>query len=74
MGVVGVAWATFIAQGISVVLSFLVFMMQLRKLKIGKTALFDISELVTMAKIAFPSILQSVYCFNRSYACTVISK
>ena len=58
MGVVGVAWATFIAQGISVVLSFFVFMMQLRKLKIGKTALFDISELVTMAKIAFPSILQ----------------
>lgn len=58
MGVVGVAWATFIAQGISVVLSFLVFMMQLRKLKIGKTALFDISELVTMAKIAFPFILQ----------------
>lgn len=33
-------------------------MMQLRKLKIGKTTLFDISELVTMAKIAFPSILQ----------------
>ena len=48
MGVVGVA----------VVLSFFVFMMQLRKLKIGKTTLFDISELVTMAKIAFPSILQ----------------
>ena len=33
MGVVGVAWATFIAQGISVVLSFFVFMIQLRKLK-----------------------------------------
>lgn len=58
MGVVGVAWATFIAQGISVVLSFFVFMIQLRKLKIGKTTLFDMTELVTMAKIAFPSILQ----------------
>ena len=58
MGVAGVGWATFIAQGISVVLSFFVFMIQLRKLKIGKTTLFDMTELVTMAKIAFPSILQ----------------
>ena len=58
MGVAGVGWATFIAQGISVVLSFFVFMIQLRKLKIGKTTLFDMAELVTMAKIAFPSILQ----------------
>ena len=53
MGVAGVGWATFIAQGISVVLSFFVFMIQLRKLKIGKTTLFDMAELVTMAKIAF---------------------
>ena len=36
----------------------LLFIMKLRKFKIVKTALFDISELVTMAKIAFPSILQ----------------
>ncbi len=58
MGVTGVAWATFIAQGISVILSFVVFMTELKKLNIGKSKLFDINELGIMAKIAFPSILQ----------------
>lgn len=58
MGVAGVAWATLIAQGISVVLSFFVFIKELKSLKCGHTKVFDKTELFVMAKIALPSILQ----------------
>ena len=58
MGVAGVAWATLIAQGISAVLSFAVFMRLLRKLNRESSGLFDRTEFVSMTKIALPSILQ----------------
>lgn len=58
LGVAGAAWATLIAQGISAVLSFLVFLRVLKKLNCGKTGLFDKEELGDMTKIALPSILQ----------------
>lgn len=58
MGVGGVAWATLIAQGISAVLLFQVFIRELKNLKCGHTKVFDKSELCAMAKIALPSILQ----------------
>lgn len=58
MGVAGVAWATLIAQGISVVLSCLVFIRQLTLLHCGSTGVFDRRELSAMTKIALPSILQ----------------
>ncbi len=58
MGVAGVAWATLIAQGISAVLSFLVFLRELKKLECGHTKAFDRGELAAMTKIALPSILQ----------------
>ncbi|CUX32432.1 MATE family efflux transporter [Clostridium sp. C105KSO13] len=58
MGVAGVAWATLIAQGISVVLSCIVLIRELRKLECGHKKLFDKTELLTMTKIALPSILQ----------------
>lgn len=58
MGVAGVAWATLIAQGISVVLSFLVFIRELKKLNCGYTKMFDRTALLSMTKIALPSILQ----------------
>lgn len=58
MGVTGVAWATLIAQGISVVLSFAVLVWEFKKLNVGKARYFDKSELLPMAKIAFPSIIQ----------------
>ena len=58
MGVAGVAWATLIAQGISAVLSFLVFMDVLRKLKEQAPTVFSGQELILMTKIALPSILQ----------------
>lgn len=58
MGVAGVAWATLIAQGISAVLSFVVFMWQLRQFPCQHIKLFDTKELLSMTKIALPSILQ----------------
>lgn len=58
MGVAGVAWATLIAQGISALLSFGVFLYVLKKLDCGKTRAFDKKELADMTKIALPSILQ----------------
>ncbi|MCC2254222.1 MATE family efflux transporter [Ruminococcus sp. CLA-AA-H200] len=58
MGVAGAAWATLIAQGISAVLSFLVFMILLKKLNCGHTKPFDREELSEMTRIALPSILQ----------------
>ena len=58
MGVSGVAWATLIAQGISAVLSFCVFLWVLRRLDCGSTDFFSRTELISMTKIALPSILQ----------------
>lgn len=57
-GVAGVAWATLIAQGVSVLLSFTVFLRTISKLNCGQTALFNSVELASMARIALPSILQ----------------
>lgn len=57
-GIGGVAWATLIAQGFSFLLSFIVFLVELKKFNIGKTALFSREELFHMTKIALPSILQ----------------
>ena len=57
-GVAGVAWATLIAQGVSVLLSLAVFIRTLSGLNCGHTALFNGTELTSMAWIALPSILQ----------------
>ncbi|MDD2958519.1 MAG: MATE family efflux transporter [Lachnospiraceae bacterium] len=58
MGVAGVAWATLIAQSISAVLSFLVLILQFKKMKTGYSKLFAGEELLPMMKISLPSILQ----------------
>lgn len=58
MGVAGVAWATFIAQGISALLSFVVFMLLMKRFKEKAEKIFDTKELSTMTKVALPSILQ----------------
>ena len=52
------AWATLIAQGISAVLSFIVFMRLMRQLSKEPSGIFDRTELLSMTKIALPSILQ----------------
>ena len=57
-GIAGVAWATFIAQGLSAFLSFVVFMFEMRRFDETADKIFDINELFTMTKVALPSILQ----------------
>lgn len=58
LGIAGVAWATLIAQGISAVVSFGALIVLLRKFPETQNALFSFQETVSMAKIAFPSIIQ----------------
>lgn len=58
MGVAGAAYATFLAQGISAVLSFLVFLRTLRQFQEKAERYFSREEFVAMSRIALPSILQ----------------
>lgn len=58
MGISGVAWATFIAQGISAFLSFIVLMFEMKRFDEKCEKIFDKSELSTMTRVALPSILQ----------------
>ena len=59
MGVAGVAWATLIAQGISAVLAFFLFLKEMRNYPTdGKMTLFSCGEFLEMCRIALPSILQ----------------
>ena len=61
-GVAGVAWATFIAQGIACVLALLSFRKRLRELKSGERApIFSFSLLKKISLIAVPSILQQSF-------------
>lgn len=59
--VAGVAWATFIAQGISSVLSVCYLIHSLRKIKAGRHKKFDRKMLWRISKIAIPSILQQSF-------------
>lgn len=62
MGVAGVAWATFLCQGVSCVLALLFVFARLRKIETdekGKT--FSFSLLKKIAVIAIPSILQQSF-------------
>ncbi len=59
MGVAGVAWATFIAQGISSVLSAVTLLHRLRAIvSEGKTQWFEKALFLKMSRIAVPSIIQ----------------
>ena len=59
MGVAGVAWATFLCQGVSCVLAVLFVVLRLKKIGAGeKTKLFSFAILGKVAVIAVPSILQ----------------
>lgn len=58
LDVAGVAWATLIAQGVSVLGSFTVLRKELKKLEGASDGIFEAEELIPMAKIALPSILQ----------------
>lgn len=57
-GVPGVAWATCIAQGISALLCFVVFLKVQRQYLTEHTPYFSMDALTSMTRIAVPSILQ----------------
>ena len=62
MGVAGVAWATFIAQGIASLLAILNLLLRLQKIKTAERYQhFDRAMFVRMSKIAVPSILQQSF-------------
>lgn len=61
-GVAGVAWATFIAQGVSSLLSLLVLVLRLRQIPTeGKVPLFSGMMLRKIVVVAVPSILQQSF-------------
>ena len=62
LGVAGVAWATFIAQGLASVLAVGTFLYRVRKLKSArKPKLFDRAMLPVMTRIAVPSVCQQSF-------------
>ncbi|MGM9553468.1 MAG: MATE family efflux transporter [Faecousia sp.] len=62
MEVDGVAWATFLCQGVSCVLAVAAIMLRLRKIHTsGKESLFSAQILKRFAVIAIPSILQQSF-------------
>ncbi|MBP5242868.1 MAG: MATE family efflux transporter [Clostridia bacterium] len=62
MGVAGVAWATFICQGISCILAVILVMVRLRRIKTEeKVKIFSLSQLKDLAVIAVPGILQQSF-------------
>lgn len=62
MGVAGVAWATFICQGVSCLLALAFVLLRLRKIEtMGTTKLFSIPILRQFVVIAVPSILQQSF-------------
>lgn len=62
MGIAGVAWATFICQGISAVLAVIVVFFRLSKIKVlQRCPVFSFIILVKLLKIAIPSILQQSF-------------
>lgn len=58
MGLAGAAYATLLAQGISAVFSFFVFLRRIEKIETEKTRIFDKTELVLISRLAIPSIVQ----------------
>lgn len=61
LGVAGIAWATFIAQGIASILSFIFLMIRIHKLYSEKSELFSFEILKKIMFVAIPSILQQSF-------------
>lgn len=61
MDVAGVAWATFIAQGIACVLAVVLLIVRIKAIKSEKYSLFSFSILKNIAVVAIPSILQQSF-------------
>lgn len=62
MGVSGIAWATFLAQGLSSILAIVFLFYRLKKIKVDKKVpLFNLQMLKLICKIAVPSIFQQSF-------------
>lgn len=62
MGVAGVAWATFICQGISCVLAVIVVFKRLRSIEVSeKPRMFSLPIFRQVAMVAIPSIIQQSF-------------
>lgn len=62
MGVAGVAWATFLCQGVSCILAVTVVLLRLKKIEVEqKPDLFNIAIFKQFITIAIPSILQQSF-------------
>lgn len=61
MGVAGVAWATFTAQGFASVAAITVLIFRIRKIESQKPKLFSGKMLFRISRIAVPSILQQSF-------------
>ncbi len=62
MGVAGVAWATFIAQGVAGALSVVTLLRHLKRIETdGRYKIFSVSVLRKMARISIPSVLQQSF-------------
>ncbi len=61
LGVSGVAWATLTAQGVSSILSGVVLLKRIRKIKCEKYSLFKFDMLLRVSRIAVPSVLQQSF-------------
>lgn len=62
MGIAGVAWATFLCQGISCVLAVIFILRRLKEIKVeGKCPLFSFDIFKKISGIAIPSILQQSF-------------
>ena len=61
LGVSGVALATFIAQGIASILSFITLLFRIRNLNCGKAEIFSFDILKKILYVAIPSILQQSF-------------
>lgn len=61
LGVSGVAWATFIAQGLASISAFLTLMSRIKKLNCGKAEIFSFNILKKVLFVAIPSILQQSF-------------
>ncbi len=61
-GIAGVAWATFICQGISCVLAFVTVLLKLKKLpQTQKAPLFSFPMFIRIAGVGVPSMMQQIF-------------
>lgn len=61
LGVSGVAWATFIAQGIASILSFVTLALRIKKVDCEKPEIFSFPMLKKILYVSIPSILQQSF-------------